>query len=318
MMQDAIEAQSRTGSSRGTAAAVAVRLVALWVISVTLFKLFAGNPGDLPEVVRDLLPGIPAGLKFKLTIAIELGVSAVALLRPRLGWALQVPLLLVFVVILVPLVLSGAESCGCFGGAIKMTPVTMLAIDGAGLLAILATRPWSALPARPLQPGLLAIVLVVLAAAPFLLVRDTAPTTATRGADGAWQLPEALPRYAELDPAGQGWTGKALRDTELGIWMDVDQYPGDTTWILYRITCDHCARELERLANEWDQQTIYVLVRLPEKDEESFRQVSEEVVARLPHHEPEAILPTAIDWVCETPWTLTVQAGQVVAVRGRE
>jgi hypothetical protein len=316
MMEGTMASPSGAAAMRGTAAAVAVRLVALWVISVTLFKLFAGNPGDLPAAVRDVLPGIPAGLKFKLTIAVELGVSAVALMRPRLGWALQVALLVVFVAILVPLVLSGAESCGCFGGAIKMKPVTMLAIDGAGLLAILATRPWSALPARPLQPGLLAGVVIVLAAAPFLLVRVAAPTTATRGADGAWQLPAELPRYAELDPVGQAWNGKALRDTELGIWMDVDLYSQDTTWILYRVTCDHCARELERLANEWDQQTIYVLVRLPETDEESFRQVSKEVLERLPHEE--AILPTGVDWVSETPWTLTVQGGQVIAVHGRE
>jgi hypothetical protein len=282
---------------------------------VSAYKLFAGNPGDLPAVVRDFLPGIPDGLKFKLTIAIELGISAVALLRPRLGWALQVALLLVFVGILVPLVASGAESCGCFGGAIKMKPATMLAIDGAGLLAILATRPWSALPARPLRPGLIAGVLVVLAALPFLLVDDAAPTTATR-TDGAWQLPAELPRYAVLDPEKQGWVGKALRDTELGIWMDVDLYPQDTTWILYRLTCDHCARELERLANEWDGTTIYVLVLLPEKDAETYRQVKQDVLDRLPH-EP-ASLPAEIDWACETPWTLTVEAGQVTAVHGRE
>jgi len=60
--------------------------------------------------------------------------------------------------------------------------------------------------------------------------------------------------------------------------------------------------------------TMFVLVRLPEEDEETYRQVSEEVLARIPFSE--AILPSEIAWNSDTPWILTVQGGQVVAVHG--
>lgn len=294
-------------------APLAVRLVALWVISVALIKLFKGNPGDLPPLIRNFAPGLlNVDLKFKLAIAIELGVSVLALLRPRWGWFGQVPMLVLFVFILVPLVLAGEESCGCFSGAIKMKPWVMLAIDGSGLLAILLTRPWSAITPKPLRFQVVLPVALVMAL-PWLLIRSGAPEAPVRNADGAWQLPDKLPGYATLDPEEQGWLNKPLRDTELGIWMDTDLYSQDTTWILYRVTCDHCAAELLELYNNWDQQTIYMLVRLPEADEEAYRQVDAET---LPPHE-EVILPTDIRWDCQAPWTLDVQAGTVVAIKGR-
>ena len=244
-------------------ASLSVRLVAMWVIAVALLKMFQGNPGDLPPVVRDFMPDLmDIDLKFKLAIAIELGISVFALLKPRLGWLGQVPMLSLFVFILVLLIQAGAESCGCAGGALKMKPETMLAIDGFGLIAILATRPWSSISRRSMGLPIVLVLSLLAAATPWMFIR-TAVEVPARTEDGAWQLPDPLPSYANLDPEEQGWLGKHIRDTELGIWMDTDLYDANTTWILYRVTCEHCAAELTELYNNWDNQTIYVLVRLP-------------------------------------------------------
>src|SRR5262249_54868431 len=87
---------------------VAVRLCAAWLLTGALFKLFKANPGVLSKPCVALSPFalVPT---FVLAISVELAISALAFLRPKLAW---IPLALVFVffeVLLTQLIASGAE-----------------------------------------------------------------------------------------------------------------------------------------------------------------------------------------------------------------
>jgi hypothetical protein len=291
-------------------APAAVRVVGFWILSVALIKLFKGTPNDLPKLVQDFLPGVDLGLKLRIAVAIELTTGVLALLQPRLGWILQVPMLTLFVGMLIHMTATGVASCGCFG-KLSVPPPVMLALDSVCLAAILLTRPWSSLPRAPLRPLLLAPVLAVAIGAPWLVIGrepDAVPVF-----EGPWHLPEELPRFAILNPRRQEWLGKEIRRTELGIWIDTDQYPQDATWILYRITCEHCAKELAELAAKDDGQTTYVLVRIPEENEEKYRQVH-----TLPPIAAEALLPPITQYVGQTPWTLRLEGGVVKDIRAGE
>lgn len=327
----------------GGLAAACVRGAALWVAFVAAVKLFKGSPNDLPRIVQNFID-IDLGLKFQLVVAIECAVVVLALLRPRWAWPFLVGMFALFVGLLAKMIADGETSCGCFGGAIKVPPVAMLAIDGLCLLAILATRPWSRIAASPVRWGALAPALLAAIALPFVVIDNSsievpprpvdapgdAPSVSTSGANGAsdpgaaqpndatpadptaspkaWALPETLPAFQILNPDKQSWEGKALRDTPLGVFLDVDLYPQDATWILYRITCDHCAKELGEIANDPERAAkLYVLVRIPEDDEERLRQVQ-------PHQYPpmfeEAILPKlSRGYVGLTPWAFEVAGG---------
>lgn len=168
----------------------AVLLVTAWLAAGALFKLLAGSPADLPPTVREMSPlGLDA--TFKTAISVELAVASLALFAARLAWPLLVGVLLVFLGVLAPLVAAGAESCGCFGSSVPIPPAAMMGIDGALLLLLLATRPWSSLAGRRvhLVPGVLLAVLGILA--PWLYIESdqgSAPApqavSAMRGAGG--------------------------------------------------------------------------------------------------------------------------------------
>ena len=130
-----------TGRTRLASAWIVV--IALWVAAGALFKLFWGTPALLPAAVRDI--GLDLGLTYNLAIGIELAIVAVALLAPRLGWVLELLLLLVFDVVLGTQIAAGDASCGCFGAKLSMPPWVMLAIDSVLLFGLLALRPWSGL-----------------------------------------------------------------------------------------------------------------------------------------------------------------------------
>ena len=300
---------AQTPQTRTSFAPAAVRIVALWVLAVSLLKLVSGSPSDLPAPVRELLfPPLGADLTFRLTSAIELSVALVALVQPRLGWPLLGGLLAVFLVVLVQLVAAGAKSCGCFGPGLQVPPGVMLAIDGAGLAAILVTRPWSSLPlTRPRWLGI-ALALAVAWGLPWIALPPQEPSEPLTATGEAWQPPSELPRYAELSPAA--WVGKPLRETQIARWLDVALYP-DGTWILYRVTCDHCATHLARISREFaSDPRVYVFVRLSEPFKEAER-----VVHELPPGE-EAVLPhLEKGWVIEAPWELTVEAGVVTSAQ---
>lgn len=288
-----------------SAALLSVRLAALWIALGALFKLCVGSPNDLPPLVREFFLG--PTLTFQLAIAIELSIALPALLLPRRLWGLVVLQLGVFCAILVPLIASGAKSCGCFGSKIPMPPWVMLAIDGGLLAAILLSRPWRGERGgvRFLVP--IAIALLLAWIAPFVWI-DTGARPLPAVADAtasATEGPRELPRFVEWDP--EDWVGKPIGETALAALLDVSLYPGDATWVLYSPTCEHCAAYLRRTAGEFaSQPKLYVFVKLPGDEG------AEPAVDVMPPGE-HAELPIQVAYVITPPWELTLAGGVVTA-----
>jgi hypothetical protein len=288
----------------GRLSPVLVRLVAFWVLTGAGYKLFSGSPNDLPPIVREFFLG--PELTFKLAIAIELSVVFVTLLRPRIGWILLSLQLLVFIAILIQLTASGEASCGCFGSKVTIPPPVMLAMDAVGLVLVLITRPWATLPKKEPHIGLALVSLLVAWAAPWLVISTPAPKAASFDeVTGEWKLPDEIPRFVELKP--ETWVGKPIHETELAVWLNVDEYPLAGTWVLYRVACDHCAAYLRRLHEEYPSDPkFYTFVRLSEEGEEEARQVDPDLMPPG----PEALLPVT-SWVITPPWRLELVDGVV-------
>ena len=331
----------KQGSKRRTPwARAALGASGAWVLAVSSVKLFKGSPSDLPLMVQNFIGDMDVGLKFQLVVGIELSVAFLAFLRPRWAWPLLVGMFSLFVAMLGKMILDGETSCGCFGGAIKIQPATMLAVDGACLAAMLFTRPWSCLPATPVRWPLLVVALGAAWTLPFVAFKNeqlpTPPSTAGQGTPtdpgqgpgsvqgepqggapvaAAWKLPDKLPQFQTINPAKQGWLGKHLRDTPMGALLDVELYPLDATWILYRITCEHCAKEFQEIAVDPERSAkLYVVVRIPEPDEEKFRQVN----VYPPIYQEAVLPPLPRGYFGQTPWMLEVEAGVVKQVTAGE
>jgi hypothetical protein len=131
-------------SPRSGLAPIVVRLAGMWILAGALAKLFLGTPKDLPELVRRLSP-FGLDLTFHLVIGVELSIVCLAWILPRLAWPVVLLLFGFFDFILVSQLRAGAESCGCFGASIHVSPKIMLCVDSALLLALLWTRPWSSM-----------------------------------------------------------------------------------------------------------------------------------------------------------------------------
>ncbi|MFO0829360.1 MAG: hypothetical protein U0572_14580 [Phycisphaerales bacterium] len=148
-----------TPGPRATISALAtwiVRLAALWVLAGATAKSLTGTPAELPAPILAL--DFDPFAVIIAAIVVETTIALVALVAPRLGWAPLAALLATFAIILVLHLRSGAESCGCFGGALPIPAWLVLAVDSSLLVATLAAarflRPWRA--AR--QAGLGALV----------------------------------------------------------------------------------------------------------------------------------------------------------------
>lgn len=294
-----------------------VAIICMWILTGALFKLLAGTPADLPPVVREV--PLDLGLTYKLVIAIELGIVAVGLLRPRVGWVLLAAQMAVFLGVLATQVGSG--NCGCFGSKIKVSPWAMLTIDGVLLLWLLATRPWMGFRALVTPAIALVPLTVLLFGAPFMLDREAEapllPADETlrvevadrTGADGtdtdAAEVerstpapPEASNDYAILRP--EKWAGQTLEECELVPWIEGGPdaiFPGPGTWILWRQSCDHCAEHLEELTLNDDGSVFYTLIQVPDDLEQ------EPVVHLKPQgdHVFETKLIQGPDYVVQTP-----------------
>jgi hypothetical protein len=301
-------------------APAAVRLAALWVLTVTSIKLFKGSPNDLPVIIRDHFFG--PKLNFNLSIGVELSCALVAMLYPRRGFALLAALSVVFIGVLVYLISIGATSCGCFGGAIKFSPWAMLSVDGALLALMLATRPWALPPSKaPAIP--IALAVAASFAAPWLLISTaTVAPLVTPPIDGtvpaAWHLPaKPWPRYVEDHFERE--IGKSIHTTELARWMDTHAVQTDATWIFYRVTCDHCAAYLRRLSNEFTGTQVYVFVRKVEPDDDTKKPWA---VDEMPPGD-KVELPSELDFVLtpeNTPIELVLEGGIIKSAtyRGEE
>jgi len=189
---------------------LAVRLPALWILGVSLIKLVAGSPADIPVFIREnpLSQALGEELNFQLIVATELAFSLVALLAPRIGWWLVSALLTIFVGVLLKLIAEGSTSCGCFGGAISLSPYAMLAIDGSLFAFLLFTRPWQTMPAAALPLARVALGALVGVVTPFVALplidgsrkAQTTPSGETPAAKPKLPVPPALPQLPKTNP----------------------------------------------------------------------------------------------------------------------
>lgn len=261
--------------------------------------------------------GLEKGLLFRLAIAIELSIVVLALILPRPGWVLVALQYAIFLVILASLVAAGAASCGCMGSKIEFPPWAMLVLDAALLAFLLGTRPWRSLPAAAGRWPMAGLAMAAAAALPFWRLRGAdqanhskppapAGTTTVSG-----DMP-ALPEWLTLEP--ERWIGKALEELPFAPFVDLGQAQIDATWILYRINCQHCAKHFLEIYNGFSSDPKpYVIVRLPEKNDEAERVVDE---ALLPPGAIRLELPAlARGYDIQTPWEFTVSDGRVTSAR---
>jgi hypothetical protein len=289
-----------------------VRAVALWLLAGALFKLLAGSPNDLPSTVQQAFSVFGVARTFKLAISIELAIAIATLLAPRLAWPLIALQMLVFIGVLIPLVLAGEASCGCFGSKIPIPPAVMMAIDGTLLGLMLLTRPWTSIaPERVRWAALLPLVALGVAA-PWFLIRTEVKRAdppihetvegAAEPAD-AWTPPTELPRFLPLDP--KEWVGKHVRESELHAVVDTSELLDEGTWILWRQSCEHCAEHLRELAAAFDGTQMYTLIRIPGDESETA------LVDVRPPAMVEIDLPEGTEYVITTPWELSIEEGVV-------
>jgi hypothetical protein len=261
--------------------------------------------------VRSLSPFDP-DLTFRVAIALELSIFCLAVLKPHLGWVPLAALFAFFVALLVPMVASGAESCGCGGGSIKMKPILMLSVDGALLLAILLARPWRWLSGPGLSSLALVVGIAIAWSAPWLLIHSASTSDGPILVDastGKVTSGGTEVRYVNLDPAK--WEGQEVYDVaDLTAWVPAEVLPIEGTIVFWRQSCDVCAAHLRKMAGENDgtRQVLLVQVRDDLKNERAVDALPEggNVVSRA--------LPEDVQFVLETPCEITVQGGIVTQV----
>lgn len=290
-------------------APLAVGLAAAWILVGAAFKLFLGTPNDLPPVVRDIYRD-PV-LVYKVVIAIECAVSALAILRPKHGWWLVAGAYVVFEAILATQLAAGAESCGCFGSKVPMTPERMVLIDSLLLVFLLATRPWK-LPGRGAPWWLVLVLMAAGVALPFALDREVGAPPAPAEGTAAAPVGRAKVGRGFVSFDVEEWVGKSIDETPLAQAIEggIGELPFDGPWILWRSTCDHCAKHLEHLAQNPPDVPFITLVRLKERhDTEANRQV---VVMPEGANVVQASCPDTIDYVVTTPAELWLEGGIIV------
>jgi len=291
---------SSNSGSRSGFAAVVVRLAGLWILAGAVAKLLLGTPKDLPEMVRKLTP-FGLDLTFHLVIGVELAIVCLAWLKPRFAWPVVLALFAFFDFILVSQLLAGAESCGCFGATIKVSPWVMLGVDSVLLISLLLSRPWSSIRGPGLPSLALAAGIAVSFALPWLLIQSPALSTSPG-------QPRPAPRYVVWEP--ETWIHRPIYEIDdLTRWVKTEEFPMDGKVVLWRQGCDHCAAHLRVMAEKDDGMVPILLVQLRD-DLKDGRAV--DMMPQGPHV-TNAMLPENQEIVVTTPWELRIEGGMVTA-----
>lgn len=295
--------QEQSSGSRSSFAAVVVRLAGLWILAGAVAKLFLGTPKDLPEQVRQLTP-FGLDLTFHLVIAVELAIVCLAWLKPRLAWPVVLALFAFFDFILVSQLMAGAESCGCFGATIKVSPWVMLGVDSVLLVSLLASRPWSSIAGPGLPIAALGAGVVVSFALPWVIIQSPTATTTTDGQG---------PRYVIWEP--EKWLNRSIYEIEdLTRWIKPEAFPTDGRVVIWRQGCEHCAAHLRVIAEKDDQTQPILLVQIRDDMKDG------RAVDLMPQgaHVTTAELPENQEVVLQTPWELRIEGGMVTAALDEE
>ncbi|MDZ4772201.1 MAG: hypothetical protein SGI72_03610 [Planctomycetota bacterium] len=303
--------ETKTGLQKH--AALAVRLAALWLATGALFKLFAGSPKMIPEFVLEHSP-VSWTLTYQIAIAIELAIVCIAILKPHRGWMLIAAIFAFFIALLLDMALKGKESCGCMGDNVKINPLVMLGIDSAFLGFVLVTKPWKSLSPPGLSTPLMLLGVLVSIALPFLVVRPEQPVMpltvngGTTVVDPGSTTTTPSRVYINMDPGK--WSGKSIYDIEeFTRLVPMDKIPSDGRIVLWRQSCDHCAKHLRDLANEKGAPTPILLVQVMD-DLKSGAAVD---VKPSGGHVTEVQMPLG-EGLFTTPVEIRVEGGVVTAV----
>lgn len=304
-----------------------VRLAALWVLAGALAKTFTGLPGDLPAPILQL--NVDPLLVIVFAVAVESFIALLALFAPRYGSIPLAALLALFGGILILHVQSGAENCGCFGGALPLPGWVMIAIDLAlfvfALAASIGTKRLTAPRRINLTCAAIAVVSIALAMVADSRLSTFQPREAGRSRSQTsqspstfattvtvqpWKLPAEIPAQVLLRPLQ--WIGKSLATTELGRWTDTSRFPDECTVLIYYLSCSHCAAHLKELAQQQladpSKAPAYVMVQLPTPAGYTGRMFVQELPTGL-----RVELPSAVKaWVITPPWDVFVSGGVVV------
>lgn len=293
----------------------AILVGALWVLAGALFKLFAGSPTDLPSSLRVWLDeaGVQRGLFFRAAIAIELVIVICAVLRPRWGWMPLAALFVVFDIVLAPLVAAGEASCGCFGTAVPIKPATMMVIDTVLLVAILATRPWSAAPKGVGPAWLVALLVLVAVPYPFYRIKNQPVMVTKEDAEGGPTTHIEGARFITLEP--KNWIDQVIFDTEVAQYLDWEKQnlPLDGLVVFYRLTCSDCAEHMTQIVDQDDFSRPILLVRVPEKADDTA--TSPIQVWPEGSHVTRVSLPTGPAWDLDTPAELVLEGALVISAK---
>ncbi|MFN0006908.1 MAG: MauE/DoxX family redox-associated membrane protein [Planctomycetota bacterium] len=300
--------QEQTTGSRGSFAAIIVRLAGLWLLAGAVAKLFLGTPKDLPELVRNLSPfGID--LTFHLVIGVELAIVCLAFLKPRRAWPVVIALFAFFDYLLVTLLLAGEENCGCFGATIKVSPWVMLGVDSVLLISLLVSRPWSSIRGPGLPIAAVAAGAAVSFALPWVIIpSSTAKSTTVEG-----QTLVEAPRYVIWEP--EKWVNRSIYEIEdLTRWIQPEAFPTDGRVVFWRQSCEHCAAHLRAMAEKDDPTRPVLLIQI--RDDMK----STSLVDLMPRgaHVTTVELPENQEVFLETPWELRVEGGTVTAALNRK
>ena len=302
-----------TESRRFSLARLFTLLGAAWLAVGAFYKLFYGNPGDLPQPFFDWFGGLASKDNlYILAIASELIVITLAIFRPKLGWIALAATYLFFEAILAPLIAEGAENCGCLGGTISIHPILMASIDGVILLGLLASRPWKAAGMQAIAPtAIVGLLIIASAVAPVLKLRATDSDLTIADIEEAEKQGQevARPDFVTLTPPE--WIGELIYETPLAKWLkDIDTLPTDGTWMFWRWTCDHCAEHLAELAESPPLEPL-VLIRVREATDTP----ENKAIYAMPPGAIEVELTETIQWVLSTPADLRLEGGMVVEAR---
>lgn len=262
-----------------------IRGAALWLIAGALAKAFTGTPSELPAPI--LNSSLDPFQVISGAVVIETIVAVVALALPRIGWIPLAGALLTFSVLLLMHMESGADHCGCFGGALPIPAWVMLATDASlaiiVIAAAIASRPWnivatitsgltSGLAVASLGGGVLGLGLGWHTDARLRPLRPIESAPVSGAGTGAshdrgekepnqriivpMRPPEVTPKAWSLPTEFPSevilrpitWLNKPLASTELGRWTDTSKFPPNAQLVLYYESCSHCAEHLRELA----------------------------------------------------------------------
>jgi hypothetical protein len=319
-------------------------IIPLWIFLGVFFKLKAGDPRLLPGVIwqtaRDW--GIDLGTLLYTLIGLEIFAIGVMLFIARLAKPMAIFMLASFCLILIGEMIRGADSCGCFGGAITVKPWQMFIADFALLIAVVMFPIRRAAPAAagdeptpaPSLAGTAALgilLLVIGIGASFTLgsvlhpdrvqevedepddpemtveereQRDRARNPSPRALPGFW--------YVESTDA---WIGRPWREVEIFQFMprwpsDLDE--GTRYVVFYSRTCEHCWDMFEE---DFTQELAapVVAIEVPYSRDavtspDAWPMPPEDQLVAIQQH---MHLPLRTEWIIQSPMALRIEDGIV-------